>query len=84
MAAQDAARAQAEPAADAMRADGLLDIIGAGGHEPAAALQAKHDLHGRKNDAINANEKDGNRLHEPLSMANFPKKATVRMGWGVN
>jgi hypothetical protein len=60
-----------------MRADRLLHIIGAGRHITAATLQAQHDLHGRENNAVNANEKDGNRLHERISMAKFHKKATL-------
>ena len=58
-------------------ADGLLHVVGAGRHVATATLEAKHDLHGRKDNAINANEKDGNRLHERISMAKFPKKAMV-------
>jgi hypothetical protein len=77
MAAQHAAHSQAQTAADAMRANGLLGIVGAGGHVAAAALHPEHDLQGRKDNAINADQKNGNRLHEPLSMAKFPKKATL-------
>jgi hypothetical protein len=40
-------------------------------------LQAEHDFQRRKNNAINTDQKEGNRLHEPISMAKFPKKATV-------
>jgi hypothetical protein len=76
MAAQHAAHSEAETAADAMHANGLLRIVGAGGRIPAAALHAEHDLQGRKSNAINTDQKDGNRLHEPFSMAKFPKKAT--------
>jgi hypothetical protein len=76
MAAQHAAHAEAETAADAVRANGLLHIFGAGGRITAATLDAKHDFQGRKSNAINMDQKDGNRLHEPFSMAKFPKKAT--------
>jgi len=77
MAAQDAVQAETETAANAMRTNRLFRILGAGGRIAAAALQAQHDFHGRKSDAINADEKDGNRLHEPSSMAKFLKKATL-------
>jgi hypothetical protein len=42
----------------------------------AAALQTHHDLEGRKDNPVNADEEDANGLHEPISMAHFPKKAT--------
>jgi hypothetical protein len=76
MAAQYPASPQAKTTANAMRANGLLHIIGAGGRVPAAALQAKHDLQRRKSDAVNTDQKDSNRLHEPSSMAKFSQKAT--------
>jgi hypothetical protein len=77
MAAQHAAHTEAETAADAVRANGLLRIVGAGGRITAATLDAEHGFQGRKTNAINTDQKDGNRLHEPLSMAKFPKKATL-------
>jgi hypothetical protein len=77
MTAQHAARAEAETAANTMRANGLLRIAGAGGRVPAAALHAQHDFQRRKSNAVNTDQKDGYRLHEPSSMAKFPKKATV-------
>jgi hypothetical protein len=77
MTPQYAARPEAETAANAVRANGLLRVIGAGGHVTATALKAKHDFQGRKDNAINADQKDGNRLHEPTSMAKFFKKATL-------
>jgi hypothetical protein len=76
MAAQHAAHSETETTADTVRTNGLLRIVGAGGRITAASLHAEHDLQGRKNNAINADQKDGNRLHEPFSMAKFPKKAT--------
>jgi hypothetical protein len=77
MAAQQPPRPQAHPAAESVRANGLLRILGTRGRKPAAALQAKHDLQRRKNHAINPNKKHGNQLHEPTSMAKFRKKATL-------
>jgi hypothetical protein len=76
----DAARAEPETAAEAVRADGLLRVVGAGGHESAAALHAHHELERQEYHAVGADEEDGNRLHERLSMAKFPKKATPREG----
>jgi hypothetical protein len=76
MAAQHAAHAETETAADAMRANGLLRIAGAVGRVTAAALHAEHDFQGCKGNAVNTDQKDGYRLHEPFSMAKFPKKAT--------
>jgi hypothetical protein len=77
MAAQHAAHSKAETAADAMRANGLLRVVGAGGRITATALQAEHDFQRCKSNAINTDQKEGNRLHEPLSMAKFSKKATL-------
>jgi len=76
MAAQHAAHTEAETSADAMRTNGFLRIMGAGRRIPAAALHAEHDFQRRKNNAINTDQKNSNRLHEPSSMAKFPKKAT--------
>jgi hypothetical protein len=77
MAAQHAPDTQAETAAKAVRTNGLLRVIGAGRHVAAAALQPKHDLQGREDNAVAADEKDDDRLHEPFSMAKFLKKATL-------
>jgi hypothetical protein len=77
MAAQHAAQAQANTPADAMGTNRLLGVIGAGRNVPAAALQPEHDFQGRKGNAINVDQKDENRLHEPFSMAQFLKKATA-------
>jgi hypothetical protein len=77
MAAQHAAHSEVKAAADAMGANGLLRVVGAGGRVTAAALHAEHDFQGRKNNAVNTDQKEGDGLHEPFSMAKFPKKATV-------
>jgi hypothetical protein len=57
-------------------ADGLLRVERAAGHEAAAALDADHQLEGGEDDAVKPDQVDDNRLHEPLSMAKFPEKAT--------
>ena len=76
MAPQDAARPEAQAAAEAVRADRLLGIIGTTGREAAAALDAEHEFQGRHDDAVGSDQKDNNGLHERFSMAKFPKKAT--------
>jgi len=76
MAAEDAAQAEAQAAADAMGADGLLGVGGAGGDVAAAALETEHDFDGREDNPIGADEKYQEGLHEPTSMAQFLKKAT--------
>ena len=59
-----------------MRTDRLFRIAGARRRKPAGSLQARHDFQRSKDHAIGADEEDENRLHEPPSMARFPKKAT--------
>jgi hypothetical protein len=81
MAAQDAAHAEIEAAADAVGADGFLDVTGATGSVAAAALHADHEFQGREDNAIGADEKYQKGLHEPPSMADFLKKA-MREGSG--
>jgi len=76
MAAHDASHAKANPETDAVSANRFFRVCGAVGRITAAALHAQHYLEGRKDHAIRADQKDGNRLHEPSSMTNFPKKAT--------
>jgi hypothetical protein len=76
MAPQNPAHPEPKATADPMRANSLLDIIGACGRIAATALYAEHDLQWRENNAIRMDEKDDNRLHEPFSMAKFLKKAT--------
>lgn len=80
MASQDAARTQVEPPTDAVRANGLLDIVGTGRSITAATLHPGHNLQRGEDHAIRTDEKDENRPHEPLSMANFSKKATRESG----
>jgi hypothetical protein len=60
-----------------MGANRLLRVVGAGRRVTAAAWAAELEVPRLKNDAVSSNEKDGNRLHEPTSMAKFPKKATL-------
>jgi hypothetical protein len=76
MATHQALRAKAQPAAKAMCADGLLGVMGARRHVAAAALRAEHELERKENHAVGADKEDGNRLHEPPSMAKFQKNAT--------
>jgi hypothetical protein len=73
---QDAARAQADPAANAVRANGLFGVLRATGRITTAALQPQHRLQRGKNDPISADEKDEQRRHGRISMAKFQKKAT--------
>jgi hypothetical protein len=47
-----------------------------GGFITAAALHTKHDLQGREDNAVTADKKHDERLHELTSMAKFQKKAT--------
>ena len=74
------ARAQPQPATNAVPADRFLHVVGTGGHIAAATLQAEHHLQRRKNDAIGADEESAKRRHEPTSMAIFAEKANVLVG----
>jgi hypothetical protein len=76
MATEQAAQAESDAAANAMGADRLLGVGGARGRVTTAPLEPKHDLYGRENDPVGADEKDQDMLHEPISMARFLKKAT--------
>lgn len=76
MATGHAAQTKPKTTADAMGADGLFRIAGTTGGITTAALDADHELQGRKNNAIGADEEYQKGLHEPPSMADFSKKAT--------
>jgi hypothetical protein len=76
MATNDASDAKSRTATKAMGANGLLHVLGAGGQVAAAALRSRHDLEGREDNAVNTDKEDAKGLHEPISMAQFPKKAT--------
>jgi hypothetical protein len=76
MATDDPPDAQRRAVAKAVGANGLLHVLGTGGQVTAAALRSHHDLDGREDDAVNPDEEDANGLHEPISMAQFLKKAT--------
>ncbi len=67
---------QTKPPAKPVCADSFLNVVGTGGCIATAALQPQHHFQRGKNDAICADEEDTKRLHEPPSMAKFPKKAT--------
>jgi hypothetical protein len=76
MATQDTAHSKSKTATDTVTANRLFHIAGTTGRITAAALHPGHDFQGRKDHAVNADQEDQNRLHEPPSMAHFPKKAT--------